>query len=187
MAKEKSLMAKVKPPKASTNPLVKHKQSILKLAGKPTSIDLDSKTRQAMIALLNARLADCFDLYSQFKAAHWNVKGMNFIALHELFDNIAEILLAFGDELAERVTALGGYASGTVRLAAVNSSLPEYPPEARNGEAHLNALVEHMALFGSLVRQAIAQSEADADTADLFTEISRSVDKHLWFLEAHLQ
>jgi starvation-inducible DNA-binding protein len=154
-----------------------------------TSIDLSGKTRDGVIALLNARLADAFDLYSQLKQAHWNVKGSDFIQLHELFDEIAASILVFVDDIAERGVELGGYATGTARMAVNASSLPEYPTSATKGMEHVKALVERMALFGKLIRQGIDESAAlnDADTADLFTEISRAVDKHLWFLEAHLQ
>jgi starvation-inducible DNA-binding protein len=146
-----------------------------------TSIDLSPDTRAGAIALLNARLADCFDLYSQLKQAHWNVKGMDFIQLHELFDEIAESVLGYVDDIAERGVELGGYAA--------TSSLPEYDTNATGGHAHLEAVVERVALFGKLVRDGIDESNKldDADTADLFTEISRALDKHLWFLEAHLQ
>jgi starvation-inducible DNA-binding protein len=154
-----------------------------------TSIDIPEPTRVTMISLLNTRLADAFDLYSQLKQAHWNVKGRDFIQLHELFDELAASVLVFVDDIAERGVELGGYATGTARMAAANSSLPEYPTSAVDGEQHLRALVERMAKFGAKVREGIDTSAnaGDADTADLFTEISRAVDKHLWFLEAHLQ
>ena len=154
-----------------------------------TSIDLAPDVRQSCISLLNARLADTFDLYSQLKQAHWNVKGMDFIQLHELFDEVAERTLVYVDDIAERAIELGGYATGTARMASASSSLPEYPTNATNGVEHLAAVVERMAMYGKNVRQCIDQADdlEDKDTADLFTEISRAVDKDLWFLEAHLQ
>jgi starvation-inducible DNA-binding protein len=154
-----------------------------------TSIEIKAKTREALIALLNQQLADCFDLYSQSKQAHWNVKGSDFIALHELFDDLAAGVLRFVDEIAERATQLGGYALGTARMSAVNSSLPEYPINATGGQDHLKAMAERYALFAASTRTAIDASNdlGDMDTADLFTEISRAIDKSLWFLEAHLQ
>jgi starvation-inducible DNA-binding protein len=150
------------------------------------SIDLKVETRETMIGILNARLADCSDLYSQCKQAHWNVKGMQFIAIHELFDEVASEVLGFVDEIAERATALGGYVYGTVRCAAQTSSLPEYDLRAVSCQEHLEAVVARVAAFGKLVRQNIKDSQDDLDTADLFTEISRATDKKLWFLEAHL-
>lgn len=100
-----------------------------------TRIDLEPKVRDQMAALLNQQLANALDLYSQAKQAHWNVKGMHFIALHKLFDDIAEEVLESVDELAERVTALGGQAQGTARMAAQHSTLAEFPSDLSGGEA----------------------------------------------------
>ena len=154
-----------------------------------TSIDIPEETRLEMIALLNQQLANAFDLYSQTKQAHWNVKGMQFMQLHLLFDDVAGIVLGFVDAIAERVTALGGTATGTARMAVANTELPELPVNLYKGEALLQAIVERYAQFGAAVREGIdiAEEADDIDTADLFTEISRSIDKNLWFLEAHLQ
>ena len=154
-----------------------------------TRMDLGKSVRAEMAGLLNARLADVFDLYSQTKQAHWNVKGAQFIALHELFDDLAAELLDHADMIAERVTAMGGVALGTVRMAAAASSLPEFPAGAFEGTAVVAALADRYAAFGASVRAAIdaADQAGDKDTADLFTEVSRGVDKNLWFLEAHIQ
>lgn len=154
-----------------------------------TRHDLPVQQRERMIALLNQQLADATDLYSQTKQAHWNVKGRDFYQLHELFDKLAEAVEEYVDLLAERATALGGEALGTVRMAAAASRLPEYPTGVADGLAHVEALAERYAHYAATTRAAIhAAAEAgDAGTADLFTEISRGVDKHLWFLEAHLQ
>lgn len=154
-----------------------------------TSIDIKPAAREQLIGLINQQLADCFDLYSQTKQAHWNVKGSDFIQLHELFDDLAEGILEFVDLIAERATALGGYATGTARMSAAHSRLPEYPTSATLGKDHLGALVARYAAFGASSRKAIEASNdlGDLDTADLFTEVSRELDKNLWFLEAHLQ
>ncbi len=154
-----------------------------------THIDLSKATRTTMIALLNQQLADTADLYTQIKQAHWNIKGKEFIALHELFDDLAERVLAFVDEIAERATALGGTAMGTARMAAANSTLPEYPTDAVDGMAHVTALVDRYGKYSASTRAAIdtADKHQDMTTSDLFTDISRVIDKDLWFLEAHLQ
>ncbi|MEN9248892.1 MAG: DNA starvation/stationary phase protection protein Dps [Gloeomargarita sp. GXS_bins_116] len=154
----------------------------------PTRLDLSAEVRSQVIAILNQALANTLDLYTQTKQAHWNVKGSDFYALHELFDEMAGELLEYVDDLAERVTALAGVAQGTVRMVAQASQLPEYPADAVNSKDHLVALADRYAQYGKFVRQAIDQTAdlGDADTADLFTEISRTVDKRLWFLEAHL-
>jgi starvation-inducible DNA-binding protein len=152
-------------------------------------IELPLDTRQKMIALLNQQLADTFDLFSQTKQAHWNVKGPQFIQLHELYDELAAELLGFVDMIAERATALGGTATGTVRMASASSSLDEYPADAFESMATVQALVERYADLAASTRKAIdtADREGDLDTSDLFTEVSRALDKSLWFLESHIQ
>jgi starvation-inducible DNA-binding protein len=154
-----------------------------------TSIDIDSETRAQVIALLNQQLADTFDLFSQTKQAHWNVKGLHFIQLHELYDKLAGELVAHVDTIAERATALGGAAQGTVRMSSAASTLSEYPDAAVAGPDSLKALVERYAALAATTRAAIDSSATlgDLDTADIFTEVSRYLDKALWFLEAHLQ
>ncbi|MEO8573966.1 MAG: DNA starvation/stationary phase protection protein Dps [Pyrinomonadaceae bacterium] len=154
-----------------------------------TKIDLSKDAREKLIELLNKRLADASDLKSQAKQAHWNVKGMSFIALHELFDSIATAVEAHTDLIAERITTLGGTAMGTVRLAARNSGLSEYPHEITDGAAHVDALSSALADFGKVARKGIDEATdlGDQDTADIFTEISREIDKQLWFVEAHIQ
>jgi starvation-inducible DNA-binding protein len=154
-----------------------------------TKIDIAKGKREEIIALLNSRLADAIDLQSQVKQAHWNVKGMHFIALHELFDQVSTAVLVHIDDIAERVTTLGGTAMGTVRVAAETSTLSQYPLEITDGEAHVDALSTALATFGKVVRKNIDDADGlgDKDTADLFTGISREIDKLLWFVEAHAQ
>ena len=154
-----------------------------------TKNDLSEQTRSQMIALCNARLADSVDLQTQVKQAHWNVKGPQFIALHKLFDEINEEVEEYVDLTAERVVQLGGIAEGTARLAVKSSKLPEYPLNIAEGHQHVDALSTALATYGKLARAAIdeASKAGDADTADIFTEVSRGVDKWLWFVEAHLQ
>jgi len=154
-----------------------------------TKNDISKTNREKLVALLNQSLADASDLKSQAKQAHWNVKGMSFIALHELFDQVAKEVEAMTDDIAERITSLGGTAMGTVRLAAENSSLSEYPHEITDGTAHVDALSTALADFGKKVRANIDKTDkiGDADTADLYTEVSRNIDKLLWFVEAHIQ
>lgn len=155
----------------------------------PTYNDLALEVREKMMPLLNQELASLSDLYTQTKQAHWNVKGMQFMQLHELFDELAEALEDYVDTVAERVTSLGGYAMGTARMAAAASALPEFPTDLVGSRPFVEALVQRFALVGASVRKGIdaAADAGDQDTADLFTEVSRGMDKHLWFLEAHLQ
>jgi starvation-inducible DNA-binding protein len=154
-----------------------------------TSIDIDSESREQLVTLLNQQLADTFDLYTQTKQAHWNVKGEQFIQLHELYDKLAAELTDHVDTIAERATALGGVALGTARMAAAASRVEEFPGSGIGSMESVRALVERYAAVGASTRAAIDASDelGDADAADIFTGISRALDKALWFLEAHLQ
>jgi len=154
----------------------------------PTRNDLSASVREQVTAILNQSLAATLDLKTQTKQAHWNVKGKDFYQLHELFDEMAGELEEYVDMVAERVTALGGTALGTARMAAGQSILPEYPVDVVNGMDHVTALADRYAAYAKHVREAIDATEelGDADTADLYTEVSRTIDKRLWFLEAHL-
>ncbi|RUR85802.1 DNA starvation/stationary phase protection protein Dps [Chlorogloeopsis fritschii PCC 9212] len=155
----------------------------------PSRIDLPADARTKIVELLNQTLAATLDLKTQVKQAHWNVKGADFYQLHEMFDEMADELEEYIDMVAERVTALGGYACGTARMAAASSILPEYPTEILEGMEHVTALAERFAPYAKHIREAIDTTDelGDADTADLYTEVSRTIDKRLWFLEAHLQ
>ena len=154
-----------------------------------TENDLPKSARSELNALINQRLADVIDLQMQLKQAHWNVKGPHFIGLHELFDKIAEEVESYVDEIAERIVQLGGIAQGTVRAAAARSRLDEYPLTIADGAAHVEAVAKALSTFGREARVSIDEANAlfDADTADLFTEVSRGIDKWLWFVEAHSQ
>jgi len=154
----------------------------------PTIVGVPENNMQAIIALLNARLADSTDLRAQVKWAHWNVKGLHFIQLHELFDSVASHLEEQTDTIAERVTTLGGVANGTVREAAAKSGLKEADLSASDGLSMLKFLVHNVAHHANALRTAVQESGdlGDAITADLFTQLTRELDKDLWFLEAHI-
>lgn len=154
-----------------------------------SSNDLPEETRVKMIELLNKQLADTFDLFSQTKQAHWNVKGPQFYHLHELYDELAEQVLGHVDTIAERATALGGAATGTVRMSSAASRLPEMGADPLGSMESVKMLVERYALLAESTREAadLAEQAEDMDTNDLFIEVSRDLDKDLWFLEAHLQ
>ena len=154
-----------------------------------TKNDLPVASRLEAIGLLNQRLADCIDLQAQSKQAHWNVKGPTFIALHKLFDEINAAVAEYADLLAERIVQLGGIAEGTVGVVAERSTLVDYPLTLSTGAEHVAALSDALAEFGRTVRVGIEEMNEleDADSADILTEISRGVDKWLWFVEAHQQ
>lgn len=155
----------------------------------PTRIDLPEKNRDQICEILNDSLAECLDLKTQVKQAHWNVKGVHFYQLHLLFDEMAAELEEYTDLFAERVTTLGGTALGTVRMAAGKTTLPDYPTDILEGMDHVVALADRYAQFGESIRENIDVTDhlEDKDTADIFTEVSRAIDMRLWFLEAHLQ
>ena len=155
----------------------------------PTKNDLPQKTRVKVDAVLADRLADATDITLQAKQAHWNVKGPNFIALHELFDRVHDAAREWVDLIAERIVQLGGQAEGTVQATSKRTSLKPYPLDLVNGPDHVETLSSSLAAFGKKVRSAIDETDdlGDKDTADIFTEISRDVDKYLWFVEAHNQ
>ncbi|PYO72719.1 MAG: DNA starvation/stationary phase protection protein Dps [Gemmatimonadetes bacterium] len=154
-----------------------------------TKNDLPEKARVEVIGLLNQRLAEAIDLQTQCKQAHWNVKGPAFIALHKLFDDVNEDVEEYVDLIAERVVQLGGIAEGTVGAVEERSTLPDYPLALSNGGEHVAALSDALATFGRTMRIGIEEMNEleDAGSADTLTEISRGVDKWLWFVEAHQQ
>lgn len=149
--------------------------------------DIPEETRSRMVEVLQARLADAIDVQLQAKQAHWNVKGPSFQALHELFDDANGQLSELSDEIAERLVQLGGVAEGTSQAVAGRTSLPGYPLEIQAGTDHVEAFSSALAAYGKNIRAAIdaADEAGDKDTADLFTEVSRGVDKLLWFVESH--
>lgn len=155
----------------------------------PTKNDLPESTRKPVIDLLNANLANAIDLSLQSKQAHWNVKGPDFIQLHELFDQVYAEATAWVDLIAERAVILGGVAEGPLKSVTQRTQLPAYGLDLSSGKEHVDALSRALSVFGKSIRAAIEASEehGDADTADLFTEVSRGADKMLWFVEAHLQ
>ena len=154
----------------------------------PTHNTLPEAIRAQSIELLNKHLAGAIDLHAQMKQAHWNVRGPSFIAVHELFDKVSEEVEHFSDMIAERAGGLGGTAYGTIQMANERSFLIPYPLGIADELQHIFAVSAALAAFGQSVREAIglAAGFGDADTADLFTQVSRGVDQQLWFVEAHI-
>ena len=154
-----------------------------------TRIAVEAEDRQVLAELLNQNLATLADLYSQTKHAHWNVKGPQFWSLHKLFDELAEGVEEHVDEVAERLTALGGVAKGTVRMAAESSKLEEFPEGIQSGMDVVKALSDAFGVASNEARESIDRADdlGDANTADLLTQISRDLDQSLYFLESHLQ
>jgi starvation-inducible DNA-binding protein len=154
----------------------------------PTGIDLPPEIRLYVITLLNQTLSCTVDLRSHVKQAGWNVRGTDFSPLQALFASMANELAVYADLVAERIAILGGVAMGTSRVAAMQSTLPEYPATIVDGTAHVVALAERFARYAAKMRSdiALAADVEDADSAAVYTDISRKVDKQLWVLESHL-
>jgi starvation-inducible DNA-binding protein len=154
----------------------------------PSHISLSHETREELIELLNTCLANAIDLHWQVKQAHWNVRGKHFISRHELFDTVADHVRKHADEFAERAGALGGYAEGTIRLAARNSELDEYDLSAVSGEEHVRAVLVRICNYAASIRQGIHRCDnlEDPVSADLLTRILGETEQDLWFLESHL-
>jgi starvation-inducible DNA-binding protein len=148
---------------------------------------LSENVRAQASELLNKHLAAAIDLHGQLKQAHWNVRGPAFIAIHELFDKVADRAEVYSDQLAERAAALSAVAEGTIQVASANSFLVPYPLRIADEKQHLFAVVSTLAAFGQSARESIGQAATigDADTSDIFTQISRDVDRQLWFVESH--
>lgn len=155
---------------------------------KTPEIGLKSNTKTTIIAQMNAHLADAIDLALLTKQAHWNVRGPNFIAVHEMLDTFRAALDTHVDTIAERVAQLDGIALGTSQVVAKQSRLTAYPTDIRKVTDHLEALVQRYAAAATSVREGIdaADEAGDADAADILTAYSRDLDKFLWFLKSHL-
>jgi starvation-inducible DNA-binding protein len=154
----------------------------------PTRNTLSEVIRAQSVELLNKHLAAAIDLHAQLKQAHWNVRGPAFIAIHELFDKVSVEVENYSDLIAERARGLGGTAHGTVQVAAARSYLVPYPLGIANEQEHVFAVSGTLAAFGQSIQEAIGQASGfgDANTGDLFTEISRGIDQQLWFVESHI-
>jgi starvation-inducible DNA-binding protein len=153
-----------------------------------TRNDLGANVREASVGLLNATLADTIDLTNGVRMAHWTVRGPHFAALHALFETFYDQLGTATDDIAERVVQLGGTPEGTTQQVGEKSRLDAYPTGLRDGMDHVKALADRYAALAATVRAGIdaADEAGDADTADLMTGLSRTLDKALWMLEAHL-
>lgn len=151
-------------------------------------VSLPEEVKTQLVDTLNTMLATTSDLRSQVKQAHWNIKGPQFVARHELFDNLAAKLLDYADVIAERAATLGGYATGTVRQSAEHSKLPEYDVRAVDGKHHIKTLVDRYSEYTRLIRDAVNEAEKvdDPATEDVYTEILRGTELDMWFLESHL-
>ncbi len=156
---------------------------------KTPSIDLKSNAKSAVIDVLNARLADSIDLALAIKQAHWNLKGPNFIAVHEMLDPMRAAVDTHVDVIAERIAQLDGTPLGTSQVVAKATNLDAYPTDIKKVPDHLAALADRFAKLANQVREDIDTTDeaGDADAADILTAFSRELDKDLWFIKSHLE
>jgi starvation-inducible DNA-binding protein len=153
------------------------------------SIALEGNAKSAVIDILNARLADAIDLSLIIKQAHWNLKGREFIAVHEMLDPMRAAVDTHVDIIAERIAQLDGIALGTSQIVAQSTRLDAYPTDIRKIPDHLAALADRFATLANQVRDDIDNTDeaGDADAADILTAFSRELDKDLWFIKSHLE
>lgn len=155
----------------------------------PNRVALPDDAKAKIVEVMNRKLAAAFDIYSQAKFAHWNVKGLNFYQLHLVFDHVADAIFPHIDAIAERITTLGGVANGTVRMAAAFSPLGPYNVEAITGPEHLEALSDALGAYCKELRDASDDIDElkDEPSSDFFKQLVVEAEEELYFLESHIE
>ncbi len=154
---------------------------------RPTKLKFDEKVLSESIRVLSDQLADFLNLALMTKQAHWNMRGPNFISVHEMLDPFNEKLLEYADTFAERIVQMGGTANGTVETIIAETNLSSYPTDMYDVTAHLTELIKHYSIVANNLRRDIDAAKADAATIDYFTQAVEDLDKYVWFLEAHIE
>ena len=149
---------------------------------------LPTKTREKMSDEINARIATLIDLQLQVKQTHWNIRGPQFIAIHEMLDKLYADLDKWVDAMAERITQLGGAAYGTLDAIKGSSSLDKYPTQDLTWQDRMEHLADVIAASSTETRDSIevAEDAGDPVSGDIITDAARGLDLWLWKVESHL-
>ena len=157
------------------------------ILSRSTKLKFDDKVLSESIRVLSSHLADFLNLALMTKQAHWNMRGPNFIAVHEMLDPFNEKLLEYADTFAERIVQMGGTANGTAETIIAETNLSSYPTDIYEVSVHLQELIKHYSIVANNLRCDIDAGKADAATIDYFTQAVEDLDKYVWFLEAHIE
>ncbi|GDY14560.1 DNA starvation/stationary phase protection protein [Planctomycetota bacterium] len=138
----------------------------------------------AVVDALNTVLANTYALAVKTHAAHWNVQGAGFFALHDAFSKQYEDLLDAADELAERLRALGQRAPAGLKAIATAATLRDHGNDG--GAALCGELRDDHRTLAAACAAALktAQTAGDEATADLLIGRIDSHDKTAWMLAA---
>jgi starvation-inducible DNA-binding protein len=149
---------------------------------------LDADTSQQMIAVLQERLAALLDLQLTLKHIHWNVIGMNFIAVHEMLDPQVDAVRAQSDAIAERIATMGGEPLGTPGAITAARSWDDYALDRAPSVQHLVAL-DHVydGVIGDHRRAIGSAAELDPISEDLLIGHTGELELFQWFVRAHLK
>ena len=153
------------------------------------NLGISDQDRAAIIASLQALLADEYVLYTKTRNAHWNVSGPHFNHLHKFFEDQYDALAESVDEVAERIKQIGGHATGTLAEYLKLTRLEEAPGKVFSADEYVSGLLKD---HESLVRQlrkdidTIGSKHKDTGTSDFLTGLMESHEKHAWMLRASL-
>lgn len=154
------------------------------------NVGLTDGQRQGVCEILNRTLADLAILYTKTRNYHWNVTGMQFHSLHEVFEEQYQQIAEASDEVAERVRMLGEHPIGTMAEFLQHSQLTEMPGDYPDAPAMItNLLSDHEQVINQLRRgvQVTDDHYADASTSDFLTELLQQHEKMAWMLRAFVE
>lgn len=150
--------------------------------------NLSDQVRAEAARLMQDLLYSGIDLYLQIKETHWTVRGRDFIALHRLFDEVADNVREISDDFAERIAQLGHKPNGTVQIVAANTSLPPYPDKVPSVDIHVEVVSQHLGAFISHGSNTVTKLDEleDVISSDLVVGSMRGLSKQLWMIASHL-